>query len=69
MSLPDKPGLYIQTIQHDDWCWLLLGLGDCNCDPTLAEIVEITDENADAIAARMAADNRHTNKLRRALHN
>jgi len=36
-----RPGtLYLQKIQHDDWCQLLNGTGPCNCDPDLPAPIE-----------------------------
>jgi len=30
-----KPGLVLMTIAHDDWCDLLSGKGECNCNPIM----------------------------------
>lgn len=27
------PGVYLVNVRHDEWCALLSGRGDCNCDP------------------------------------
>jgi|APSaa5957512622_1039677.scaffolds.fasta_scaffold57105_2 hypothetical protein len=27
-----KPGVFMAEIAHDDWCDLLTGKGDCNCN-------------------------------------
>jgi hypothetical protein len=29
------PGVYIQTIAHDDWCDFMNGRGACNCAPEI----------------------------------
>jgi hypothetical protein len=71
-KLPDLSsltGFNILTIRHDDWCLLLLGQGDCNCDAEIGGITEVTDENIDSVAATIARDNRRTAKLRRASRN
>ena len=28
-----EPGLHHIVVRHDDWCALLRGVGECNCDP------------------------------------
>jgi len=28
-----RGGLSLFTVMHDDWCALLNGKGECNCDP------------------------------------
>jgi hypothetical protein len=30
-----KPGVFQMNIAHDDWCDLLTGKGDCNCNPDI----------------------------------
>jgi hypothetical protein len=31
-----KPGFMHIEVQHDTWCKLLTGKGDCNCNPTIS---------------------------------
>lgn len=63
-----KPGLYLMTVYHDDWCPLLLDNAECTCQPTI-ETTEVTDTNADVVAKSMASDNQRLAALRRARNN
>jgi hypothetical protein len=36
-SRPKKGQIQHITIYHDDWCAQLLGLGACDCNPTVGE--------------------------------
>jgi hypothetical protein len=42
-----KPGVYITTISHDNWCDFLAGRGPCNCNPDIGppERVHRPEEN------------------------
>ena len=35
-----KPGVFQMNIAHDDWCDLLTGKGECNCNPTVTPAKE-----------------------------
>jgi hypothetical protein len=40
-----EPGkVYRLEVQHDEWCRLLNGRGDCNCDPIIVPPEEVSDE-------------------------
>lgn len=71
-KLPDLSrltGLNILTVMHDDWCLLLLQQGECNCNPDYGGIVQVTDDNAEAVAKQISKDNERTAQLRRASRN
>ncbi len=40
-----KPGIHHMQVAHDDWCNLLRGKGQCNCNPD----VRPCDENGKVI--------------------
>lgn len=37
-------GLYVVDVAHDDWCELLAGKGQCNCNPAVLAPREVTKE-------------------------
>jgi hypothetical protein len=37
-------GLYVTDVAHDDWCDLLAGKGQCNCNPSVSAPREVTKE-------------------------
>jgi hypothetical protein len=30
-------GVFVVNIQHDDWCDLVNGRGECNCEPEISQ--------------------------------
>lgn len=71
-KLPDLSqltGLNILTVMHDDWCLLPLEQGRCTCNPEFGGIVQVTDDNAEAVANQISKDNERTAQLRRASRN
>lgn len=59
------PGMYHLFVRHDDWCPLLLNDGVCICSPDL-ELVTQTDQNVDAVVAKIVDGADRVEKLRRA---
>jgi hypothetical protein len=35
-----KGGVFQMNIAHDEWCALLAGKGECNCNPTVSPAKE-----------------------------
>lgn len=60
-----NPGMYHLFVRHDDWCPLLLNDGECRCSPDL-EFITQTDQNVDAVAAKIVDGAVSVEQLRRA---
>lgn len=42
-KLPTAIGLHHVTVKHDEWCALLKGNGECNCDPDIEVLPDRTN--------------------------